>query len=163
VLVADLERSFRRDLLELEDTLRTVAPSPAAAGPAPLEVSDADVLLDHAAEVCRSARSELSVVMGPWASSLIAPVAIARARGIAVRVLALGEPAPEGASIRAVAISDVRSYWGGLPLLVLADRVRAVCGVMGDSGPTAGMVSSSPGLAPFLRHLIRRELGGAPT
>ena len=162
VLVADLERSFRHDLVELEETLRTVGPAPQASEPAPMTVSDPEVLLDHAAEVCRAARAELFVVMGPWASSLIAPIAIARGRRVAVRVMALGAPAPDGATIRPTAIGDVRAYWGGLPVLVLADRVHAVCGVLGDAGSSAGIVTSSPGLAPFLRHLVRRELGGTP-
>lgn len=162
VLIADLDRSYRKDLSDLEEQLRQVAPSvPAEA--APVTVRDADSLLDHAAELCRAARSELLIVMGPWASSLIAPIAIARGRGTTARIVSLGEPAPEGATIRPTPVTEVRSYWGGLPLLVLADREHAVCGVLGDGEHALGIVSSSPGLLPFLRHLVRREfVGGAP-
>jgi hypothetical protein len=135
-----------------------VAPPDIAAAPAPLALSDAEALLDHAAEVCRAARTELLVVMGPWASTLIAPIAIARAQGAAVRVVALGSPAPEGAMLRSTPVAEVRGYWGGLPVLVLADRLHAACGVLGDGGEADGLVTSSPGLVPFLRHLLRREL-----
>jgi sugar-specific transcriptional regulator TrmB len=161
VLLGDLERSYRRDLASLEETLRAVTPEPSAIGPAPLGVADAEALLDHAAEVCRAAREELLVVMGPWASTLIAPIAIARGNGAAVRVVALGEPAPDGAIVRTAPVADIRAYWGGLPLLVVADRIHAVCGVLAESGVSAGLVAATPGLAPFLRHLVRRELGAA--
>lgn len=161
VLVADLERSFRRDLVQLEDTLRSVTPREVAAAPSPVTVSDPEVLLDHAAEICRAAQSELLVVMGPWASSLIAPIAIARGRGATVRIVSLGSPAPEGAILRPAPAGEVRGYWGGLPVLVLADRIHAACGVLGEAGATAGLVASSPALAPFLRHLLRREIASA--
>ncbi len=162
VLIAELERSYRKDLADLEERLRSVAPAtlPEAA---PVTVRDPDSLLDHAAEICRVAHAELLVVMGPWASSLIAPIAIARSRGASTRVVSLGEPAPEGATIRPTALAEVRSYWGGLPVLVLADRAHALSGVLGENGRCDGLVSSSPGLLPFLRHLVRREFAGGPS
>jgi len=163
VLVAELERSFRRDLVQLEEVLRAVAPSETAATPAPLSVTDPDILLDHAAEVCRAAQVELLVFMGPWASTLIAPIAIARGRGAATRVVSLGTPAPDGSVLRPTPLGDVRSYWGGLPLLVLADRTQAVCGIIGERGLSYGLVTSSPAIAPFLRHLVRREMAAPPT
>ena len=163
VLIAEFERSYRRDLSVLEERLRQVTPQNAVAEPPPLPVHDPDVLLDHAAEICRAARTELLVVMGPWASSLIAPIAIARGRGVAARIVSLGEPAPEGAALRTAPVAEVRAYWGGLPVLVLADREHAVCGVLGEAGRATGIVSSSRGLVPFLRHLARREFaGGTP-
>lgn len=160
VLIAELERTYRRDLVDLEEELRRVTPVESSPQSAPLAVGDPDVLLDHAAEVCRAARTELLVVMGPWASSLIAPIAIARGRGVAVRVVSLGGPAPEGATVRPAPAAEVRAYWGGLPVLVLADREHAACGVLDGAKGSAGVVASSAGLAPFLRHLVRRELAG---
>jgi sugar-specific transcriptional regulator TrmB len=159
VLIANLERAYRKDLSDLEDRLRAVSASPTAEPP-PVTVGDPDALLDHAAELCRAARSELLVVMGPWASSLIAPIAIARGRGATVRAVSLGEPAPEGATIRPTPISEIRSYWGGFPLLVISDRAQAVCGVIAEGGRSEGLVCASRGLVPFLRHLVRREFGG---
>lgn len=161
VLVAELERSFRRDLIQLEDTLRSVTPTEAVTAPSPMTVTDPEVFLDHAAEICRAARNELQVVMGPWASSLIAPIAIARGRGATARVVSLGSPAPEGAVLRPVPVAEVRSYWGGLPVLVLADRIHAACGILGERGEAAGLVTASPAIAPFLRHLLRREIASA--
>jgi sugar-specific transcriptional regulator TrmB len=159
VLIASLGRVFQRDLEALEEGLRAIAPAESAAAAAPLAVTDVDVLLDNAAEVCRAAREELMVVMGPWASSLIAPIAIARARAANVRVIALGEPAPDGAVIRPVPLAETRGYWGGLPVVACADGMHVACGVIGDAGGASGIMASSLGLAPFLRHLVRREFG----
>jgi hypothetical protein len=56
-----------------------------------------------------------------------------------------------------VPTAELVRYWGGLPVAVLADRTRAVCGTV-DGDRCDGVATTSPGLVPFLRHLLRREL-----
>jgi len=52
------------------------------------------------------------------------------------------------------------AYWGGLPIALVVDRERAVCGVL-TAGGGAGLDARNPGLVPFVRHLLRRELATA--
>ena len=75
-----------------------------------------------------------------------------------MRALALVGPGPRSAAVRAVSEQDLVAYWGGRPLLLVADRITAVCGVFAADGSVAGISTSSPGIVPFLKHILRREL-----
>jgi sugar-specific transcriptional regulator TrmB len=107
-----------------------------------------------------AAALEVLAVVGPWVPELLPILAEARRRGIAVRVVSLGLPAPEGAIVRDVPRAELEAYWGGLPVALVGDRRRAVCGVLASDG-VRGIATSSPGVVPFLRHLLRRELATA--
>lgn len=134
------------------------AAAPAAAGAGCIE--GARDLLVAAARAVDSAEREVLAVTGPWALAVSDALERARARGISCRVVSLGAPAPEGALRREVSAAELTPYWGGLPVLLVCDRSHAVCGVV--SGDRAhGMDTRSPGLVPFLRHLLRRELASA--
>ncbi len=117
-------------------------------------------LVAAAGAAADAARSEILAVVGPWADDLYGPLQRARQRGAAVRMVALGRPAPDGAVLRAVPESELIGYWGGMPVVLVADRSRAVCGVV--TGEQAdGVETRSLALVPFLRHLLRRELASA--
>jgi sugar-specific transcriptional regulator TrmB len=107
-----------------------------------------------------TAALEVLAVVGPWVLELLPALAEAQRRGVAVRVVSLGLPAPEGAIVRDVPRAELGSYWGGLPVAVVGDRRRAVCGVFSPDG-VRGLATSHPGVVPFLRHLLRRELATA--
>lgn len=126
-------------------------------------VDDPAVLVHAAADAVRSASSEVLSVVGPWAPELASALTEARSRGVTWKVVALGAPGPEGALLRAVPEPELVAYWGGLPLAVLADRATAVCGTL-HGGRCSGVLTTRPGLVPFLRHLLRREvaLAAAP-
>ena len=160
-LLSQLERSFRRDLLSLDESLQRLPQSPSAAGQAVLEsLSSAEQLVARAVALVDGSRSEILAVSGPWATELALALDRAQQRGVTVKSVALGEPAPHGAVVRAVAEPDLRAYWGGLPIAVAADRDRAVFGVLTAGTSASGMATSAPGVVPFLRHLLRRELAG---
>lgn len=105
---------------------------------------------------------EVLAVVGPWVPELLPVLSEARRRSVAVRIVSLGLPAPEGAIVRDVPRAELASYWGGLPVAVVGDRRRAVCGVFAPDG-ARGIATSNPGIVPFLRHLLRRELASAAT
>jgi sugar-specific transcriptional regulator TrmB len=107
-----------------------------------------------------AATMEILAVVGPWVPELLPALTEARRRGVAVRVVSLGLPAPEGAIVRDVPRAELGAYWGGLPVAVVGDRRRAVCGVFAPDG-VRGIATSNPGIVPFLRHLLRRELATA--
>jgi len=107
-----------------------------------------------------AATMEILAVVGPWVPELLPALTEARRRGVAVRVVSLGLPAPEGAIVRDVPRAELGAYWGGLPVAVVGDRRRAVCGVFATDG-VRGIATSNPGVVPFLRHLLRRELATA--
>jgi len=117
-------------------------------------------LLDAASAAVDGADHEILAVVGPWAPSVAEALRRARARKVALRVVSLGAPAPEGAALRQVPVAELNAYWGGLPIVLVCDRKRAVCGVASDDH-AEGVDSRSPGLVPFLRHLLRRELASA--
>lgn len=117
-------------------------------------------LFDAAAAAADAAEHEVLAVLGPWAPRVGESLARARGRGVAWKVVSLGAPAPEGASLRAVPSAELTAYWGGLPVALVCDRTTAVCGIL--SGTRAdGIRTASGGLVPFLRHLLRRELTAA--
>lgn len=154
-----LERRFTRNLRALEESLRTLgaraSDDSAGAGDG---IADAAALLSQAAGCAASATAELLVVGGPSANGLSGALAAARLRGASVRALWLGDPAPADVVTRPVDPPALVAYWGGEPLVLVADRQRAVCGVFtGDRG-AAGIATASSGIVPFLRHLLRREL-----
>lgn len=157
-LVSSLERGFRNDLEELEDSLARLPPLLQERADEIGVLAAASDLLDAAGQACRTASAELLVVTGPWASSLEPHIRNATERGVAARVVSLGRPAPAAAAVREVPPAELRAYWGGLPVAVVADRATAVCGVVEAEGRASGVSTSLPGLVPFVRHLLRREL-----
>jgi sugar-specific transcriptional regulator TrmB len=158
-LLAELERSFRYDLTALENDLRSLPIG--GTGQAELELlTSSDQLLIRAASCVDAATAELFAVTGPWAAPVQARFVAASTRRVQVRAVALGDPAPEGAVLRPVPEDELRVYWGGLPVAVVADRGRAVFGVLLEGRAASGVATSAPGAVPFLRHLLRREFGG---
>jgi sugar-specific transcriptional regulator TrmB len=158
-LLGELERSFRDDLSALENELRSLPLAGVGAG-AELELlTGVDQLLSRAASCVDAATSEVLAVTGPWAAPMNRRFVFATARRIAVRAVSLGEPAPEAALVRLVPEEELLSYWGGRPVAVVADRSRAVLGVI-TAGGASGIATSAAGVVPFVRHLLRRELAG---
>jgi sugar-specific transcriptional regulator TrmB len=158
-----LERNFRRDLSRLEKRMaeiRQVAEGPEAAEV--VSLGGADDLLAAASHLAAEARRELLGVVGAWARALYPELERAAQRGVGCRLLSLSRPGPHGAAVREVAARDLESYWGGAPLLLVADSRRAVCGIKSQGGEATGMATTHPGLVPFLRHLLRRELASGP-
>lgn len=113
-----------------------------------------------ATQSVRAARTEVLAVVGPWVASVYDALHECRARGCSARIVALGSPAPEGSVIREVPERELTAYWGGLPVAIVADRRRAVCAVVAREA-WSGVDSTDPGLVPFIRHLLRRELAAA--
>jgi predicted transcriptional regulator len=159
-LVGRLRRQVSGDLDSLNRQLGQVRRAAAAPLPVVEILPDRNRLLASAAECARGARSELLAVVGPWGREIYADL---RAPGGATaRLLSLGSPAPAGAVLRDVPARDIEAYWGGLPIALVVDRRRAVCGIVrGDQGGT-GVATEHPGVVPFLRHLLRRELAAPP-
>jgi sugar-specific transcriptional regulator TrmB len=159
-LVAELERGFHRDLVQLDESLRRLPRGPDET------VSDLEVLatsnrlIARAAEAVSGASTEVLAVFGPWADGLGAALDAARARGAAIRAVSLGPSPLEGAIVRSVGEADLRSYWGGLPIAVVVDRTRTVFGVLTLGESASGFATGAAGAVPFLRHLLRRELAG---
>jgi len=109
------------------------------------------------------AKTEALAVVGPWSEEVFGGFARCQERRVGLRVVSLGHPAPEAALVRTVAEADLQAYWGGLPLALVVDRVRAVCAVK-RAGEWTGIATSHAALVPFVRHLLRRELAsGAGT
>lgn len=155
-LLHELERDFRRDLTELEQELHSLPLAPGAT--AQLEqLQSTDQLLSRATHCVDQARTELTAVVGPWAAPMFSRFAAARTRRVQLRIVSLGEPAPEGAGVRQVSEPELVEYWGGLPVVVVADRERAAAGIITGAG-ASGIMTTMPGVIPFLRHLVRREL-----
>ena len=123
-------------------------------------VSDAASLVGAATRLARTARSEVFAVIGPWVPSVAEALAETRPAAATWKVVFLGRPAPDGALCRPVPRPELVAYWGGLPVVVLADREKAVCGIVNGTR-CSGVETTSPGLLPFLRHLLRREFAMA--
>ncbi len=157
-LVGRLRREFSSGLDALEQALGRVERSQSGPGlPAVESIADRASLLEQAVDCARGARSELLAVVGPWATETF-PALESPGGGVAARTLSLGRPAPAGASVRDVPAGEIETYWGGLPVALVADRRRAVCGVVLEGGRAAGIATEHPGVIPFVRHLLRREL-----
>ncbi len=160
-LIGRLRREFSGGLDDLAQALSRIDRAQHLSTlPAVESIADRASLFEHAAVCIRSARSELLAVVGPWLSETFAVLESARS-GAGTRVLSLGRPAPAGASVREVPAPEIEAYWGGLPVALVADRRRAVCGVVLDGGLAAGIATEHPGVIPFVRHLLRRELASA--
>lgn len=160
VLLWQLAEETRERLESLGSRLTSLgSESPASTGTADGDfevIGAAQQLLSHAAQSIAEAHAEVLAVMGPWARSLYSEVQRAAGR-VSMRLLCLGEPAPDLATVRRVSERELVGYWGGLPVGVVCDRRAAVFGVL--RGQTAAGVSTThDGLVPFLRHLLRREL-----
>lgn len=162
VLVGRLRREMARDLESLVGELGSLERQKRAPAPPSLEeVRDGDAFLDRVAACARSATEELLAVLGPWASEVYADLESVPRRGVTARVLCLGTPAPHSAAVRSVPAAEIEAYWGGLPVALVADRRRTVCGVMHGDGTVAGVVTEHGAVLPFVRHLLRRELASA--
>lgn len=160
-LVGRLRREYSSDLDSLADALSRVPRLESAAGLAAVEsLTDRASLFERAIACARSARSELLAVVGPWAAETFADIEAVRGR-VNTRVLSLGAPAPADAAVREVPEREIEAYWGGLPVALVADRRRAVCGIVHGGDDAAGFATEHPGVIPFVRHLLRRELASA--
>jgi len=160
-LVGRLRREFSNGLDSLGQALSQIRRAERAPGlPAVESIADRASLLDRAADCARGARAELLAVVGPWAAEIFGDLAAVRG-GVSVRLLSLGAPAPDGAAVRDVPARDIVTYWGGLPIALVADRRRAVCGIVLRDRDAAGIATEHPGVIPFVRHLLRRELASA--
>jgi sugar-specific transcriptional regulator TrmB len=137
-----------------------------AIGPTPAgsvgqgELSSRRETVAEASRCIATARLEVLAVVGPWVPELARDLDDARRRGVAVRAVSLGSPAPEGVIVREVPRTELEAYWGGLPISVVVDRRQAVCAVLAADW-ARGIVTSNAGAVPFLRHLLRRELAAA--
>ena len=161
-LVGRLRREFTSGLDSLAAALSRIQRAETGSGlPAIESIPDAASFVERAAACALEARSELLAVIGPWAAGAFAARESAHAR-VSARVLSLGTPAPAGAAVREVIEREIETYWGGRPVALVADRRSAVCGVVLHDGRAAGIATEHPGLIPFLRHLLRRELASAP-
>jgi len=161
-LVGRLRREMARDLELLVQELGSVERGRRTPSPPALEVvADSVTFLDRVALCAGSATEELLAVVGPWASKVFADLDAVARRGVTARILCLGEPAPRSAVVRSVPTGEIDSYWGGLPVALVADRRRTVCGVMRGDSSVAGLVTEHGAVLPFVRHLLRRELASA--
>jgi hypothetical protein len=160
-LVGQLRRESSSSLDSLARALSEIRRAPSSP-PLPVVVSmpDRGTLLERAAEAARGARTELLAVVGPWAADIFPDLEAAHA-GPSVRLLSLGAPAPATAVVRQVPAREIEAYWGGLPVALVADRRLAVCGIVHANGDAAGIATEHPGVIPFIRHLLRRELASA--
>ena len=160
-LVGRLGRESQRDLEQLARQLATVERRRTAIPPPTVELlADRHAVLDRVSACVRAARVELLAVVGPWVPEVFSDLAGPSRSRTVLRVLSLGSPAPAGALVWTVPPGEIESYWGGLPIAVVADRRRAVCAVAGSTG-ASGVATEHPAVVPFVRHLLRRELASA--
>ena len=160
-LVDKLRRAFTSGLDSLASSLSAIRrAAPPTDLPGVETIGDRDALFERVVSSARGARSELLAVVGPWAAPVFADLQAPRG-GARARLLSLGAPAPAGAALREVSPGEIEAYWGGLPVAVVVDKRRAVCGILLDGPRAAGIATEHPGLMPFLRHLLRRELASA--
>lgn len=158
-----LASRLERELADLATELGSRQPARRARrGSQPaFESIDGPGALTSAAEAAVSAAGrEVLAVVGPWVEGLFGALETARGRGLGVKMVSLGSPGPAGAILRLVPDRELTAYWGGLPLVLVCDRAHAVCGVI-SGADASGLETRSPGLVPFLRHLLRRELAAA--
>jgi sugar-specific transcriptional regulator TrmB len=161
-IVGRLRREFTQDLESLAYELNRAERSAAVtATPAVEQLAGRQALLGRAAACAREAREELLAVVGPWASTVFTDLDAMQLRPGAVRLLSLGKPAPSRAVVREVAPREIEAYWGGLPIALVADRRRAVCGILQRDEGAAGIATEHAALIPFVRHLLRRELASS--
>lgn len=157
-VVGELERGVRRDLDSLQHTLRALPRDSAVAQTAVTLLDDWVEFERSAVAAVRAAKEEVLAVAGPWAADTLTALAEASNRGLAVRALSLGVPSPPEVAVRPVAEQDLLAYWSGRPVIVVIDRGLALCGTLtSESG--RGVLTTHGALVPFLRHLLRRELG----
>jgi sugar-specific transcriptional regulator TrmB len=160
-LVAELERGFRRDLIQLDESLRRLPQGHAEVVGDLEQLATTDRLIARAVEAVTVATTEALAVFGPWADGLGAALHSARARGVAVRAVSLGPSSLDGITVRSVAEAELRAYWGGLPIVVVVDRSRTIFGVLSAGEAASGFATGAAGAVPFLRHLLRRELASS--
>src|SRR5204863_78665 len=85
----------------------------------------------------------------PWAESLNVRLEAAAVRHVTVRAVSLGEPATPVAVARSIPVEQLRSYWGGFPVAIVADRGRATVGIISATS-ASGMATTSAGIVPAL-------------
>jgi len=160
-LLARLARESERHLQQLARHLAAVERRSGEPSAGSLEMLlERAAVVDRVSACAREARSELLAVVGPWIAEVYGHLTPQRGARSTVRVLSLASPAPAGAVVRVVPTAEIREYWGGLPIAIVADRRRAVCALETGSG-TTGIATSHPAVVPFVRHLLRRELASA--
>jgi sugar-specific transcriptional regulator TrmB len=159
-VIATLEREFRSSAEGLAKELADLRSESGPGHPWVEEVSGLDGVLGAASRCAAAARREFLAVVSPWARPVFAEFERVALRGAGARLLALGRPAPQGALLREVPERELAAYWGGAPLLVVSDGLAAVAAVRSPGG-ASGVAARHPGLVPFLRHVLRRELSAA--
>jgi sugar-specific transcriptional regulator TrmB len=138
-LIAELEHTFRRDVHALEEELQSLPI--AGSGVLELELlTSVEQLLARAASCIDVSISEVFVIAGPWAGPVNARLEAARSRKLRVHAVTLDESAQD--------------EWGGLPVVVVSDRGRSVCGLLSDHG-ASGIATTAAGVVPLLRQLVR--------
>ena len=161
--LALLAAGVRQELAELALELGAAGdgtPFAPQASPDQRDLRSRSEVVGEATRCIAAAAQEVLAVVGPWVPELSPVLAEARRRGVPVRAVSLGLPAPDGAIVRDVPRAELDSYWGGLPVAVVGDRRHAICAVLSPDGARGG-ATSNPGVVPFLRHLLRRELATA--
>jgi sugar-specific transcriptional regulator TrmB len=180
-LVAELQRTFRRDLAELEVELRSLPQrgngSGVAAGLEALGGGGSGQLLERAAACADAAREEIFAITGPWAAALNDALERAVRRAVRVEAVALMAPSAGVAALRPASEEELRREWGGFPVAVSADRARCVLGALdaaggrsgegrgggsgeGGGGGAIGLVTEFAAVVPLVRRLLAREVGG---
>ncbi len=162
-VVGELDRSFRRDLEGLHQSLLALPHGATSGSWTLVPHDDWTGFTTGAALAVREAREEVLAVAGPWAAPLLDALTLAQQRGLAVRGMSLGPPptAHPGLTVRDVPDAELRAYWSGRPVLVVVDRTQAWCGVEQSPGAGSGIETTHGSVVPFLRHLLRRELAAA--
>lgn len=157
-VVARLDAEWKRDLARLTDALAALRQGGAAGTGWAVELlPDRQALMDSLASCARGAREEVLAVVGPWAADLYGDLEASGRSRITSRILSLGRPGPARAQVREVPADQIRAYWGGLPVAVVADRRRTVLGLAAGE-VVNGIATAHPAVVPFVRHLLRREL-----
>jgi HTH-type transcriptional regulator, sugar sensing transcriptional regulator len=160
-LVAELERTFRRELGALEVALRSLVRGGSSGAPSDLEilVSRADILDRAVANVSESRTSVAALVPG-WAEGLLEPLDRAERRGVATVVGTIGAVDGGFATQRTVTWDRQRVPWPGDPLLVAVDRRVVIIGCAGEAGES-GFAATMPVAIALVEQLLDRELGSS--
>jgi sugar-specific transcriptional regulator TrmB len=158
-LVAELERTFRRELGALEVALRSLVRAGAAGQASDLEilVARADIL-DRAIDATGDATTAVTALVPSWAEALLEPLDRAARRGTATRVGTVGATRTTARIERVLAADGLRDRWSGEPLLLAADGRRAVVAVAGDTGES-GFAARLPVAVALVEHLLLHILG----
>jgi hypothetical protein len=161
--LGELERSFRRELGELEVSLRSLARSGAGDRTFAVELlASQDDILDRAATVLARATESVAVLLPSWADVLREPLERAQRRGVvtAVRTVGWTSEDPPGDPVPGDIAAAILESWSGEPLLIVADRQVALAAVSGPGGDT-GICSVWPIARILIGDAVHR-LTGSP-